>query len=85
MKRYAKLSQGGAPGASRTPDTRFRKPLLYPLSYRGKLNIGLLYRKNQIPGVMPDGICRYCIFILVNYMGESFGCKGNRKVVYIPT
>ena len=23
------------PGATRTPDTRFRKPLLYPLSYRG--------------------------------------------------
>lgn len=24
----------GGPGATRTPDTRFRKPLLYPLSYR---------------------------------------------------
>ena len=28
---------GGAPGGSRTPDTRFRKPLLYPLSYRGTI------------------------------------------------
>ena len=28
--------KSGAPGASRTHDTRFRKPLLYPLSYRGK-------------------------------------------------
>ena len=25
----------GAPGATRTHDTRFRKPLLYPLSYGG--------------------------------------------------
>jgi hypothetical protein len=28
------------PGASRTHDTRFRKPLLYPLSYRGTMEIG---------------------------------------------
>ena len=28
---------GGTPGATRTRDTRFRKPLLYPLSYRGVL------------------------------------------------
>ena len=28
-------SKSGTPGATRTPDTRFRKPLLYPLSYRG--------------------------------------------------
>ena len=27
----------GAPGGSRTPGTRFRKPLLYPLSYRGTI------------------------------------------------
>ena len=25
----------GTPGRTRTADTRFRKPLLYPLSYRG--------------------------------------------------
>ncbi len=25
----------GAPGATRTLDSRFRKPVLYPLSYRG--------------------------------------------------
>ena len=25
----------GAPGATRTPDARFRKPTLYPLSYGG--------------------------------------------------
>ncbi len=25
----------GAPGPTRTADTRFRKPLLYPLSYGG--------------------------------------------------
>ena len=28
---------GGAPGRSRTCGTRFRKPLLYPLSYGGLL------------------------------------------------
>ena len=29
----------GAPGTTRTCDTRFRKPLLYPLSYRGMRRI----------------------------------------------
>ena len=29
----------GTPGVNRTRDTRFRKPLLYPLSYRGMLTI----------------------------------------------
>lgn len=28
----------GAPGVIRTPDKRFRKPLLYPLSYGGRLS-----------------------------------------------
>ena len=32
----------GAPEAIRTPDARFRKPTLYPLSYRG---IFCLYRR----------------------------------------
>ena len=27
--------EGGAPGRNRTCDTRFRKPVLYPLSYEG--------------------------------------------------
>ncbi len=27
--------EDGAPDRTRTCDTRFRKPLLYPLSYRG--------------------------------------------------
>jgi hypothetical protein len=35
-----KFSFDGTPGATRTPDTRFRKPLLYPLSYRGMVEIG---------------------------------------------
>ena len=30
-------SKSSTPGATRTHDTRFRKPLLYPLSYRGML------------------------------------------------
>ena len=29
------LGKKGAPGRNRTYDTRFRKPLLYPLSYEG--------------------------------------------------
>jgi hypothetical protein len=29
------LVRGGAPGRNRTCDTRFRKPMLYPLSYEG--------------------------------------------------
>ena len=29
------LVNGGAPGRIRTCDTRFRKPMLYPLSYEG--------------------------------------------------
>ena len=42
--------EAGAPGVTRTPDTRFRKPLLYPLSYRGaeriinpKCGLGVLF------------------------------------------
>src|SRR3989304_492693 len=31
--------KSGAPGGTRTRDTRFRKPLLYPLSYRGTKKI----------------------------------------------
>jgi hypothetical protein len=33
------LSIAGALGVTRTPDTRFRKPLLYPLSYEGFCHI----------------------------------------------
>ena len=29
-------ADSGAPGWNRTSDTRFRKPVLYPLSYEGK-------------------------------------------------
>jgi hypothetical protein len=32
-------SRMGAPGTIRTCDTRFRKPMLYPLSYGGTLPI----------------------------------------------
>jgi hypothetical protein len=28
-------ARSGAPGLDRTADTRFRKPVLYPLSYEG--------------------------------------------------
>ncbi len=39
-------SKSGTPGATRTHDTRFRKPLLYPLSYRGL---------NHMPIIAEDG------------------------------
>ena len=31
------MTRSGAPDRTRTCDTRFRKPMLYPLSYRGKI------------------------------------------------
>ena len=43
--------KSGAPGGTRTHDLRFRKPLLYPLSYRGAKPI--LYLKT-----VPDGAGR---------------------------
>jgi hypothetical protein len=36
----------GAPGRNRTCDTRFRKPVLYPLSYEG----GLVRKAGREPG-----------------------------------
>ena len=32
--------KNGTPGATRTPDTRFRKPLLYPPELQGLESIG---------------------------------------------
>ena len=37
------LLDDGAPGMNRTCDTRFRKPVLYPLSYEGKENNALSF------------------------------------------
>jgi hypothetical protein len=36
MSAPLKLPEMSAPGRNRTSDTRFRKPLLYPLSYEGR-------------------------------------------------
>jgi hypothetical protein len=33
------LKKNGAPGVTRTPGTRFRKPLLYPPELQGRFNI----------------------------------------------
>ena len=38
----------GTPGATRTHDTRFRKPLLYPLSYRGTASLQLYECKRPL-------------------------------------
>jgi hypothetical protein len=58
--RFPDTSQG-APGRNRTSDTRFRKPLLYPLSYEGE-GLTPLYRplrrwlaaarRSAIPGTL---------------------------------
>ena len=42
----------GTPGRTRTADTRFRKPMLYPLSYRGTLGRRLL------PSIPTTASCR---------------------------
>ena len=45
----------GAPGRNRTYDTRFRKPMLYPLSYEGLRPISYLPgRSQECPGVPSD-------------------------------
>ena len=36
------IGKSGTPGRTRTAGTRFRKPLLYPLSYRGQSSHGQL-------------------------------------------
>ena len=37
---YAPTFLNGTPGGTRTPDARLRTPPLYPLSYRGLVEIG---------------------------------------------
>ncbi len=46
-----------APGRNRTSDTRFRKPLLYPLSYEGQgrgRGLGKSWRKTSRPTIAPQ-------------------------------
>ena len=38
-RKWPEQGKAGAPGRNRTYDTRFRKPVLYPLSYEGKVPI----------------------------------------------
>lgn len=49
-----RLMCGGAPGMIRTCDTRFRKPVLYPLSYEGVLATVRWY---QMPPCVLSGEC----------------------------
>ncbi len=46
------LTEFGAPGRTRTSDTRFRKPVLYPLSYGGDRCIvrGQSWRRLAVTG-----------------------------------
>ena len=55
--RFAGCSRG-APGRNRTCDTRFRKPMLYPLSYEGLPYVFLLV--NGLLGVSHRGVTRSC-------------------------
>ena len=41
-------AKSGAPGGIRTPDTWFRRPVLYPLSYERK--IGITWEKSSTSG-----------------------------------
>jgi hypothetical protein len=42
-----RLGLDGSPGVSRTPDLRFRKPLLYPSELRGLLQRNLIFSRKQ--------------------------------------
>jgi hypothetical protein len=42
----------GAPGLSRTGDQRFRKPLLYPLSYEGEARVGRAWAQRAAEGAL---------------------------------
>ena len=44
MPQPAQHTEGRAPGRTRTSDTRFRKPVLYPLSYGG---VGCIVRGQE--------------------------------------
>jgi hypothetical protein len=60
------LLKHGAPGRIRTCDTRFRKPMLYPLSYEGlrctfaQHGGWVLVRRARVGCLAPDGLCRTC-------------------------
>ena len=45
----------GAPGGTRTHDTRFRKPVLYPLSYRGGPKAGKACLRRDPPLITDRG------------------------------
>ena len=44
----------GAPGWNRTSDTRFRKPVLYPLSYEGIVPICRGFIPASVPARIPE-------------------------------
>jgi hypothetical protein len=51
-KAHHNEGKSGALGLTRTADTRFRKPLLYPLSYEGAAN--LYYSRALLEGKYAD-------------------------------
>ena len=56
-------SKSGTPGVTRTRDTRFRKPLLYPLSYRGIVAHSII-PETQSNGQRCCGMHHYCTIFL---------------------
>ncbi len=62
-ERFSPIRRDCAPGVNRTPDTRFRKPLLYPLSYEGgrappRADGGPLRQSRMLPNLPIDGCGR---------------------------
>ncbi len=56
----------GALGVTRTPDTRFRKPLLYPLSYEGLFRFLLrFFLRNSISESLLDHIVGHNALVLL--------------------
>src|SRR5699024_9322854 len=60
---YVEYHAYGAPEGIRTPDLRYRKPTLYPLSYGGGI-AGC--DRSRLPGRAGDGDFRNCANILLH-------------------
>ncbi len=64
-----------APGRNRTCDLRFRKPLLYPLSYGGDL-------RRDITEVRDSQRCKLCRLCTMGFESGAYGLA--RRIILIP-
>jgi hypothetical protein len=55
-RRFSSQAESGAPGRNRTSDTRFRKPVLYPLSYEGRGPEGAVWARGPTAAPPPVSI-----------------------------